>query len=72
MFIISLKRKLHLEIYEPTRCPTCICGREIDPFGKHVFACPKVSKKRPHDSITYHAARVLQQLLVSVGIIDAG
>ena len=72
LFIMSLKRKLHLEIYEPARCPTCICGQVIDPFGKHVFACTKVSKKRPHDSITYHTARVLQQLLVSVGIIDAG
>ena len=39
IFIIELKRKLHLEIFDPKRCPTCLCGATINPHGKHIFCC---------------------------------
>jgi hypothetical protein len=39
LFSISLKRKLHLDIYPSSNLPTCICGGTIDPKGNHVFNC---------------------------------
>ena len=33
LFGINLKQKLHLEIYEPSNCPTCLCGKKVDVFA---------------------------------------
>ena len=72
LLILSLKRKLHLEIFDPARCPTCVCGKKIDPFGKHTFACRYVSKKSAHDRIVWGTAPVIKELLLSSGIIGTG
>ena len=48
-FLINLKMKLHLELYDPSNCPTCICGKIIDPHGMYTFCCVRVSKRRMHD-----------------------
>ena len=72
LFIISLKRKLHLELFDPAQCPTCLCGQTIDPFGKHTFCCRRVSKKIAHDRIRDDIAPFLKELLLSAGYIAKG
>ena len=72
LFTIQLKQKLHLEIFDPAKCPTCLCGEQIDPFGKHIFCCRRVSKKVAHDRIRDEIAPVLQQVLLSGGYISRG
>ena len=51
LFIINLKMKLYLELFHPSNCPSCLCGKTIDPFGMHTFYCTRVSKKIIHDRI---------------------
>ena len=52
IFIINLKMKLHLELFDLGNCPQCKCGSTIDPFGQHIFCCRRVSKKVAHDRIS--------------------
>ena len=69
LFLINLKMKLHLELFEPTLCPTCLCGQTIDPFGMHTFTCRRVSKRAMHDRIVSDHAPFLERVLLSAGII---
>ena len=69
LFLINLKMKLHLELFEPTLCPTCLCGETIDPFAMHTFCCRRVSKMAMHNRIVEDQAPFLQQILLTGGII---
>jgi hypothetical protein len=72
LFLISLKQKLHLEIFPPSNCPKCLCGTTIDPFAFHTFSCRRVSKKIAHDRIRDDTAPILERLLQSGGYIGRG
>jgi hypothetical protein len=72
LFLINLKMKLHLEIYAPDNCPTCICGQVIDPFALHTFHCVHVSKKAMHDRANKESAPVLTKILRTCGLIGQG
>ena len=67
LFLINLKMKLHLELYHPSNCPTCICV--IDPHGMHTFCCVRVSKRGMHDRVWDDTAPVICTLLKMAGII---
>ena len=72
LFIINLKMKLYLELFEPSTCPTCLCGATIDVFGMHTFCCRRVSKRMMHDRIRDDTAAVLCKVLKSAQIIGSG
>ena len=59
LFLINLKMKLHLELFHPSHCPSCICGAIIDPHGMHNFCCVGVSKKAMRDWVHDDTALVL-------------
>ena len=64
--------KLHLEIFHPSSCPKCICGKTIDPFARHIFCCRRVSKMIMHNRIRDNMVAPLTQVLKSAGIMGAG
>ena len=68
LFLINLKMKLHLELYHPSNCPECICGKDIDPHGMHFFGV-RVSKRAMHDRVRNDTAPVVCTLLKTAGII---
>jgi hypothetical protein len=69
LFSISLKRKLHLDIYPSANLPTCICGAAIDPKGHHVFNCKKVSKWGCHNRIRDGLVPILTNILKTAQVI---
>ena len=71
-FLINLKMELHLELFHPSHCPSCICGAVIDLHGMHSFCCVRVSKKAMHDRVQDDTALVLCTILKSAGIIGKG
>lgn len=74
LFVIKLKQKLHLEIFDPKCCPTCLCGKTIDPFDMQIFCCQRVSKKVTHNRICDGIALVFQKILLNLkgGCISQG
>jgi hypothetical protein len=72
LFIINLKMKLHLELYDPKLCPKCLCGKTIDVFGMHTFCCVRVSKKVCHDRVVFTTAPFIRDILLTAGIIAKG
>ena len=72
LFIINLKMKLHLELYDPKLCPKCLCGKTINVFGMHTFSCVRVSKKACNDRIVFTTAPFLRDILLTAGIIAKG
>jgi hypothetical protein len=69
LFSISLKRKLHLDIYPSSNLPVCICGSTIDPKGSHVFNCKKVSKWGCHNRIRDGLVPILTTVLKTAQVI---
>ena len=51
LFIIQLKLKLHLEIFHPNNCPTCLCGKKVDPYDSlcttHLQLCQCIQQHCP-------------------------
>ena len=72
LFIIQLKLKLHLEIFHPNNCPTCLCGKKVDPHSQHIFSCVNVSKIAMHNYIRDASALPLTRLLKTANIIGPG
>ena len=71
-FLINLKMKLHLELYDPTLCPKCLCGKTIGVFAMHTFCCVRVSRKVIHDCIVFTTTPFTQDILLTVGTIAKG
>jgi len=70
-FIISLKRKLLLPLYNPNSAPKCKCGATHDIHGLHHFRCSRNSKTFVHNYIATHGLQIpLQDSLRTAGIID--
>jgi len=49
-FLVYLQRKLRLPIW-PKLPSKCICNSHMDPYGDHLFTCPKASKTDLHNRI---------------------
>jgi hypothetical protein len=69
LFSISLKRKLHLDIYPSSNLPVCVCGTTIDSKGTHVFNCKKVSKWGCHNRIRDGLVPILTNILKTSQVI---
>ena len=59
-------------MFDPWHCPTCICGAAINPHGKHIFCCRRVSKKIAHDCICQGIVPHIHRILVSGGYVSTG
>ena len=68
-FVIALKRKLRLPIFDPTTTPNCPCGIQHDIWGDHIFRCVKHNKIAPHNFIRDNWASALQPALALAGYI---
>ena len=72
LFIISIKMKLHLELYDPALCTKFLCDKTIDIFGMHTFCCIRVSRKAAHDHMVFTTALFIRDILLTAGIIAKG
>lgn len=59
-FIIALKRKLCLPIFDPITTPNHSCGVKHIIWGEHIFQCIKHNKIGPHNFISDNWASALQ------------
>jgi hypothetical protein len=50
-FLIAIKQKLRLPIYNINNCPVCKCNTQHDCWGDHTYNCRKISKKAAHNII---------------------
>ena len=66
-FLLAIKRKLRLPIFNTEQLPKCPCGRIHDAWGDHAFNCKKHNKKQPHNFIRDCWAPALQSALALTG-----
>ena len=69
-FIIAMKRKLRLPIFDNDNTPSCPCGTIHDKWGDHMFKCVKHNKILPHHVIRDSWALALQPALSLAGYIS--
>lgn len=69
-FLLAMKRKLRLPIFNDANIPTCPCGQLHDKWGDHIFTCKKHSKILPHHFIRDNWAKALQPALSLAGYIS--
>ena len=72
IFMIKLKLKLHIEIFDTRALPTCLYGQASDVFAKHTFFYRRVSKMACHNRIGDNITPIIQQILLSANIISKG
>ncbi|KAL7524027.1 hypothetical protein ACHAXR_000408, partial [Thalassiosira sp. AJA248-18] len=65
LFIINLKMKLHLPLFPPGNAPKFLCGVTIDPHGKHIFCCRRVSKMACHNRVRDGTAPIVKEVLTT-------
>ncbi|KAL7531480.1 hypothetical protein ACHAXR_004065, partial [Thalassiosira sp. AJA248-18] len=71
LFIINLKMKLHLPLFPPGNATKCLCGVTIDPHGKHIFCCRRVSKMACHNRVRDGTAPIVKEVLTTAGFIGS-
>ena len=69
LFIINLKMKLHLELYDPTLFPKCRCDKSINVFGVHMFLLCLSLQKVAHDPMVFATAPFIRDILLTTSII---
>ena len=69
-FLIALKRKLRMPLFDENNIPTCPCGTIHDKWGDHMFKCVKHNKILPHHVIRDSWATALQPALSLAGYIS--
>jgi hypothetical protein len=69
-FLIAMKRKLRLPLFDDTNIPTCPCGCIHDVWGDHMFTCYKHNKIAPHNFLRDNWALALQPALSLAGYIS--
>ena len=69
-FLIAMKRKLRLPLFDDNNIQTCACGTQHDKWGDHMFNCKKHNKILPHNFIRDSWATALQPALLLAGYIS--
>ncbi len=69
IFVICIKRKLRLAIYNANTKPYCPWGRRLDPYRDHVFQCKRICKIGAHNSIRDSLPSILTPALSSAGYL---
>ena len=70
LLCINLRQKLHLDQFRPSDCPTCLCGKPIDPRAMHTFCCRRISKIAIHHRIRDGIAQPIHTIAATAGIIS--
>ena len=70
-WIVSLKRKLRLELWPKEETITCKCGRRMDHFGDHALSCTQHNKSAMSDAIRDGIIRVFKRILITSKLIDS-
>ena len=72
LLLINMEVKLHLEIYDPSNLPICLCGATIDAFSLHPFSCRQVSKMVMHNRINESMEEPMCVILKMAGVVGKG
>ena len=70
LLCINIRQKLHLNQYQPTDCPTCLCGKTIDPHAMHTFCCHRISKIAIHHRVRDGIAQPIHTVSAAAGIFS--
>lgn len=69
-WLVSLKRKLRLELWPKEDTVMCACGRPMDHFGDHALSCRKHNKGTMSNAIRDGIIRVFKRILLTAKLID--
>lgn len=61
-FIIALKAKLRVGIYQQASCPMCFCKKLVDVHGDHYFTCGDYKKTNCSNSFRDTTAKVMERI----------
>ena len=71
LFIIAMRRKLRVPLFDTEHTIVCACGSTVDEFGDHFFSCKVNSKKRMHDNVRDMWVPPLQRILHDINFISS-
>ena len=69
-WLVSLKRKLRLELWPKDEVVMCSCGKMMDNFGDHALGCKDCKKTTAHNDMVNGIVRVLKRVLMTCGLIS--